>query len=159
MSATPARNGPSRAALTILRAFGVLWALPVTLPGLVLGLAGLPKGAHVHLRKSDLAIVFQHWPWGPGGAITLGNVILHTGASLDETCITYAQNAGWGDEPAIVLADHERAHVYQYMVLGVLFLPLYLICGGVSARNPFERAADRYARMGQGWWPWGSARD
>jgi hypothetical protein len=38
-------------------------------------------------------------------------------------------------------------------VLGPLFLPLYLLCGGVSARNPFERAADRYAQCGHGWWP------
>src|SRR3546814_17581046 len=68
--------------------------------------------------------------------------------------MTYAHNAGHGDEPPIVLADHERAHVYQYMVLGPLFLPLYLLCGGISARNRFERAADRYAGFGRGWWPW-----
>jgi len=53
----------------------------------------------------------------------------------------------------VSLADHERAHVYQYMLLGPLFLPLYLLCGGVSVRNPFERAADRYAQSGRGWWP------
>jgi len=51
------------------------------------------------------------------------------------------------------LGDHERAHVFQYMVLGPLFLPVYLACGGVSVRNPFERAADRYALQGRGWWP------
>ena len=48
---------------------------------------------------------------------------------------------------------HERAHVYQAMVLGPLFLPVYLLAGGVSVRNPFERAADRYAASGHGWWP------
>ena len=53
-----------------------------------------------------------------------------------------------------MLADHERAHVYQYMALGPLFLPLYLACGGISVRNRFERAADRYAMTGHGWWPW-----
>jgi hypothetical protein len=40
------------------------------------------------------------------------------------------------------------------MALGLLFLPLYLVCGGISVRNPFERAADRYAQTGRGWWPW-----
>lgn len=54
---------------------------------------------------------------------------------------------------SIRLDDHERAHVYQYMVLGPLYLPVYLLCGGVSARNPFERAADCFARFGRGWWP------
>jgi hypothetical protein len=73
---------------------------------------------------------------------------------MDRRCNTYAHDAGHGPEPQIVLADHERAHVYQYMALGVLFLPLYALGGGVSARNPFERAADRYARTGRGWWPW-----
>jgi hypothetical protein len=43
--------------------------------------------------------------------------------------------------------------VLQYLVLGPLFLPAYFICGGVCARNPFERAADLYALTGRGWWP------
>jgi hypothetical protein len=138
----------------VLVALGALWTLPNTLVGLVLGIAGLALGAHVHWRRRELALVFHRWPWGPGGAITFGNVILHTGDSLDSPCVTYAHRAGHGDEPAIVLADHERAHVYQYLVLGPLFLPLYLVFGGISVRNRFERAADRYARTGRGWWPW-----
>ena len=137
-----------------LVALGALWTLPNTLIGLALGVAGLAFGAHVHWRRRELALVFHRWPWGPGGAITFGNVILHTGDSLDSPCVTYAHRAGHGDEPAIVLADHERAHVYQYLALGPLFLPLYLVFGGISVRNCFERAADRYARTGRGWWPW-----
>jgi hypothetical protein len=133
---------------------GVLWALPNTLLGLLAGALGLAFGAHVHWRSRELALVFHCWPWGPGGALTLGNVILHTGDTLDSPCITYAHRAGQRHEEPIVLADHERAHVYQYMALGLLFLPLYLICGGISVRNPFERAADRYAQTGRGWWPW-----
>jgi hypothetical protein len=97
-------------------------------------------------------------PWFWPGALTLGNVILHTGDSLDVDCRTYAHRAGLAVEPSIPLASHERAHVYQSMVLGPLFLPLYLICGGVSAGNPFERAADRYALDGSGWWPLASSR-
>ena len=133
---------------------GMAWALPNTALGLIAGGVGVAFGAHAHLRRRDLAIVFHRWPWGPGGAITFGNVILHTGDTLDAACVTYAHRAGHGDQPPITLADHERAHVYQYMVLGPLFLPLYLICGGISVRNRFERAADRYAITGHGWWPW-----
>lgn len=140
----------------------MLWTAPNTALGLVAGAVALAFGAHAHLRPRDLAIVFHRWPWGPGGALTLGNCILHTGDTLDIDCVTYAQRAGHGEEPSIVLADHERAHVYQYMALGPLFLPLYLLCGGISVRNRFERAADRYARIGHGWWPWpnpGTAAD
>ncbi|HJR72694.1 MAG TPA: hypothetical protein VJ806_03565 [Luteimonas sp.] len=140
--------------LTALRTLGALWTLPNTVLGLIAGAVGMGFGAHAHFSRRDLAIVFHRWPWGPGGALTLGNTILHTGDSLDSPCVTYAHRAGHGDEPPIVLADHERAHVFQYMALGPLFLPLYLLCGGVSVRNRFERAADRYAREGNGWWPW-----
>ena len=139
---------------TGVRVLGMLWAAPNTVIGLLVGVVGLVFGAHAHLRPRELAIVFHRIPWGPGGALTLGNVILHTGDTLDSPCVTYAHRAGHGDESPIMLADHERAHVLQYMALGPLFLPLYLACGGVSVRNPFERAADRYAQCGHGWWPW-----
>ena len=140
--------------LRCLQALGVAWTLPNTVLGLLVGTLAMARGAHAHFRLRDIAIVFHNVRMGPGGALTLGNVILHTGASLDEPCVTYAHRAGHGDEPEILLADHERAHVYQYMVLGPLFLPLYAVCGGVSVRNRFERAADRYALSGRGWWPW-----
>lgn len=141
------------AGLLIVRALGVAWALPNTLIGLLAGAVGMPFGAKPHLSRRDFAVVFHHWPWGPGGAITLGNTILHTGATLDSDCVTYEHRAGRCQHPPIKLGDHERAHVYQYMVLGPLFLPVYLLSGGVSVRNPFERAADRYAMTGKGWWP------
>lgn len=143
-----------KGALVLLQCIGAAWALPVSALGLVAGAAALPLGAHAHWRKAERAVVFQNFPWGPGGAITLGNVILHTGVDLHCPCTTYAHDAGLGKEPPIILADHERAHVYQYMVLGVLFLPLYLLSGGISHRNRFEHAADRYAKTGRGWWPW-----
>ncbi|WP_233171552.1 hypothetical protein [Dyella sp. ASV21] len=112
-------------------------------------------GARVAWRPRDCALVFRRMPWrGVGGALTLGNVILYTGDDPESPCFTYAHRAGLAVEPCISLADHERAHVYQYMLLGPLFLPLYVLCGGVSARNPFERAADRYALQRSGWWPW-----
>ena len=139
--------------LRVLQALGILWTLPYTALGIAAGAASMVAGAHAHLSRRDCAIVFHKVPWGPGGALTLGNVILHTGDTLDSPCLTYAHHAGLGDEDPILIGDHERAHVYQYMVLGPLFLPLYLAFGGVSVRNRFERAADRYAQSGRGWWP------
>lgn len=136
------------------RLLGVLWALPNTLIGMLAGAVGMPFGARPEFSRKDCALVFHRWPWGPGGAITFGNTILHTGATLDTQCTTYEHRAGRCKHPPIKLGDHERAHVYQYMVLGPLFLPVYLLCGGVSVRNPFERAADRYAMTGKNWWPW-----
>lgn len=143
----------ARAWLPLARLAGMAWTLPNTAIGLVAGVVGIAFGAHAHVSARECAIVFHRWPWGPGGAITFGNTILHTGDSLDAPCVTYAHRAGHAREPDILLADHERAHVFQYMVLGPLFLPLYLLCGGISVRNPFERAADRYALTGRGWFP------
>ena len=133
---------------------GAAWSLPNSLLGVVAGLAALPLGARLRLSRRDAALMFVHYPWGPGGALTLGNVILATGADLEGGCTSYAHRAGWCTLPPVRLGDHERAHVLQYMVLGPLFLPAYLLCGGVSARNRFEQAADRYAHTGKGWWPW-----
>jgi len=133
-------------------ALGLAWASPVSLAGLLAGLAGLPFGAR--MRVSDAALVFNGYPWGPGGALTLGNVILHTGQSLDESSLSYACVARGSRDQAMRLGDHERAHVLQYLVLGPLFLPVYFACGGISHRNRFEQAADRYALTGAGWWPW-----
>lgn len=136
----------------LLFSLGTLWAAPMTLAGVLAGLITLPLGAR--MRVTDAALVFHRFPWGPGGALTLGNVILHTGESMDEETLTYACAAG-GPRECVRIGSHERAHVYQYMALGIFFLPLYFAFGGISARNPFEKAADRYAATGQGWWPWG----
>ncbi|CAN5632287.1 hypothetical protein BH23PSE2_BH23PSE2_01680 [soil metagenome] len=148
------RTRAARAMRIGLCALGIAWTAPNSALGILIGAAGLAFGARARLRPQDLALVFERWPWGPGGALTLGNVIVHTGQTLDAPCLTYAHRAGLCNEAQILLADHERAHVLQYMVLGPLFLPLYLLCGGISVRNRFERAADRYARTGAGWWPW-----
>jgi hypothetical protein len=116
---------------------GMAWTLPNTLAGFVAGAVGLAFGARASLRRHDLALVFDCWPapaaWR--GALVLGNVILHTGPSLDCDCETYAHRAGLAHEPPVRLCDHERAHVLQYMALGPLFLPLYFACGGISVHN------------------------
>lgn len=135
---------------------GALWTSPNTLVGLLVGLAGMPGGARMYWSPRECAWVFKRWPWGPGGAITFGMVILHTGDDLDGWCLTYEHRAGRCQHPRVRLGDHERAHVFQYLLLGPLFLPVYLLCGGVSVRNPLERAADHYAMHGRGWWPWRS---
>ncbi len=135
-------------------ALGALWTAPNTLIGLVVGALAMPFGARPKLRRGDLALVFHGFPLGPGGVMTLGNVMLSTHSDLDRLCSTYAHRAGWCVQPMTRIGDHERAHVLQYMVFGPLFLPLYLLSGGVSVRNRFERAADRYALTGRGWWPW-----
>jgi hypothetical protein len=145
---------PARPWQRVAIAFGMLWTSPNTVLGLLLGVTGVALGARMRWQRSELALIVRGWPGGAGGALTLGNVIVHTGERLEVSCLTYAHRAGRTVEPPISLADHERAHVYQYMLFGPLFLPLYFLCGGVSARNPFERAADRYAQSGCDWWPW-----
>jgi len=154
VAADAGRGRLSPVSRALLRVLGAIWTAPNTLIGLLAGLTAVPFGARPRWRGGDLALVFHGYPLGPGGAMTLGNVILHTGHDLDVRVCTYAHRAGRAREAEVRLCDHERAHVLQYMALGPLFLPLYLLCGGISARNPFERAADRYALTGRGWWPW-----
>ena len=127
----PDENPAPGAPRRLLLAAGALWTSPNTVAGLLLGALGMPLGARAHWRSDD----------------------------LDTTCCTYAHRAGLCREPQVRLCDHERAHVYQYMALGPLFLPLYLLSGGISVRNRFERAADHYARHGRGWWPWSPTPD
>lgn len=146
-----------RAPVRLLWWLGVLWTLPNTVLGLLAGVIGMMLGARMRWQAPEHALVFARMRWPGSGALTLGNVILHTGDGLDVSCFTYAHRAGFATEPRVSLAAHERAHVYQAMVLGPLFLPVYFLCGGISARNRLERAADRYARDGHGWWPFGPA--
>ncbi|MFC6838800.1 hypothetical protein [Xanthomonas theicola] len=146
-------TGPASALRLAGCVLGALWTSPNTLLGLVAGLAGLAFGARVRVGWRDLALVFERFPWGPAGALTLGNVILASSDDLDVVCATYEHAAGRCRHPNVRLGDHERAHVLQYLLLGPLFLPVYFACGGVSVRNPLERAADRYALHGHGWWP------
>jgi hypothetical protein len=132
---------------------GHVWTAPNTLLGLVVGVLGAPFGARSY--RHDGALAFRCMPRF-FGALTLGGVILHSGRSLDVLVPTYATRRRLKARVVgrVHLGDHEHAHVLQYLVLGPLFLPAYFICGGVSARNPFERAADLYALAGRGWWPW-----
>ncbi|MGH8500238.1 MAG: hypothetical protein ACRERV_15735, partial [Methylococcales bacterium] len=104
----------------VLFLFGAFWALPMSLVGLVAGIFTMPLGSR--LRYSDHALVFSGFPFGPGGAITFGNVILNTAQDLDAMVVTYQCRADGNRNDCIRLGNHERAQVYQYMVLGIFFL-------------------------------------
>ncbi|TKS54217.1 hypothetical protein E4582_05170 [Luteimonas yindakuii] len=89
-------------------------------------------------------------PLGPGGAVTLANVIRQTGNDLEFACTTYAHHAGLCVDPQIRIGDHERAHVYQYMALGPMFLPLYFVCGGVQRAQPLRAHGRSLCDDGEG---------
>lgn len=144
----------------LLGALGAVWALPLSAPMLLVGLLAWPFGAR--FSRCGPMLVITRFPIGPRGALTLGQVVLSRLPTLDRRVPSYrARDAGQRQASAPFLTErvhlgrHELAHVRQSLVLGPLFPVLYLLCGGVSARNPFERAADRYARSGRGWWPAG----
>lgn len=100
----------------------------------------------------DCVVVFCDWLWGLGGVIILGNVILYIGLVLDVLCCMYVYQVGYCIELVIGLYDYECVYVYQYMVLGLLYLLVYLLCGGVSVCNFFECVVDVYVMIGCGWW-------
>ncbi|HYO51522.1 hypothetical protein [Archangium sp.] len=94
---------------------GYVWALPVTIPGLMLAML------FARLESVDEEGIL-HFVVEPGGplawyvrhfniaAFTLGAVVIYSGA----------------DGPRQVrLVRHERVHVMHTLVLGPLFLPLY----------------------------------
>lgn len=151
-----------RAARGIAFTFGSVWALPLTLPMLAVGVAAMPFGARMSLHGPMIAVT--RFPFGPMGALALGQVVLTRLPTLDRRVPSYrAREARRGPDrmkdrgshagERVHLGRHELAHVLQSLAFGPLFPLVYLLCGGVSARNPFERAADRYARSGRGWWP------
>lgn len=147
-----------RVVRTLVGFAGALWALPLTAPMLLLALVAWPFGAR--FSTCGPMLVVTRFPMGPRGALALGQVVLSPLSSLDLRVPSYrARDARRRDLPSPFLAErvhlgrHELAHVRQSLVLGPLFPVAYLLSGGVSPRNRFERAADRYARSGRGWWP------
>lgn len=134
----------------MLRFWLYLWALPVTLVGVLLGLLARSSGGSLQRVEGVLEIA-GGWPAsilrrgfpfsGPVAAITLGHVVL--GVSLAALSATRA---------------HERAHVRQFERWGVLLLVLYPLAGLLAwlrggnpyRDNPFEseaRAAERVERV------------
>lgn len=134
----------------MLRVLLYLWALPVTLLGMLVALIARSSGGTL-LRVEGVLEAAGGWPaWvlrrgfpfsGAVAAITLGHVVV--GVSLDALTATRA---------------HERAHVRQFERWGVLLLFLYPLAGLLAwARgghpyrdNVFEceaRAAESAARV------------
>jgi hypothetical protein len=124
----------------ILPLLRVLWALPCSTVGALLGVAVIAVGGSArrvdHTIEVALAAEQQHTPaWARRlrfSAITLGHVIV-----------------GQSHEALAALRAHERVHVQQYERLGPLFLVAYpgaslwaLIRGRCPYRgNWFERQA------------------
>jgi hypothetical protein len=124
----------------IIRILAILWALPYTLLGLVVGLIGVCTGGRARVRGRVIEFYGGAVKWFvtrlPGGqftlAITFGHTILgQTDAALD------------------ISREHEMVHVRQYERWGPLMGPAYLTCVLVLwlagrrpyRENPFEREA------------------
>lgn len=125
----------------MIRACLYLWALPVTLLGVLIALLARASGGVVH-RVGGVLEAAGGWPaWllrrgfpfsGEVAALTLGHVVF--GVSADALDATRA---------------HERAHVRQFERWGVLLLVLYPLAGLVAwlsgghpyRDNVFEREA------------------
>lgn len=117
----------------ILKIIFVIWTLPNTLIGLVVGVIGLLTGGRVRWANGCLEFyggVVEKWLIGLNVAgMTLGHAIL-----------------GQTSDGLHVVRDHEHVHVRQYERWGPLFLPAYLICSAwlwctgkdCYRLNPFE---------------------
>src|SRR5262245_13808731 len=100
---------------------GYLWALPNTLVGICFLPFTLLSGGCVRFERGAMELYGGFPAWflrkccGGAGSMTLGHVIL----SRDRAMLNYTR-------------DHEHVHVFQYMVWGPFFLPIYgmssLIC-------------------------------
>jgi hypothetical protein len=97
-SADPFRtNGLLRVAIVL----GMAWTLPNSAAGLLAGVIGLAFGARMRWRRDVPALVVRRWPWGAGGALTLGNLIVHTRERLDRPSHTNAQRARRPVDPPV----------------------------------------------------------
>jgi hypothetical protein len=129
--------------MRIGRVAGYVWALPTSIPGLVLVLVALATGGRATLVDGVLEasggilplILRRAVPLrGGASAMTLGHVVV----GRDPACLERTRG-------------HERAHVRQYERWGILFLPAYLAAAIVAAGrgrhyyrdNAFERGAVR----------------
>ena len=134
---------------SVRRAFGYLWAAPVSIAALPAAAIGVVGGAGARVVEGVLEVgggileplLTRAVPGFSIGAITLGHVVL--GASPGQLEASRA---------------HERVHVRQYERWGVLFPLLYLFASlaalargrSVYAGNAFERQA---AHESAGGWP------
>lgn len=125
-----------------MRFVGYLWALPVSVIGMLLALLARASGGS-YTRKYGVLEVTGGWPakllrrgfpfCGPVAAITIGHVVL--GASQDALEKT---------------RSHERVHVRQYERWGILFVLAYPLAGAwawLKGGNPYwDNIFERQAR-------------
>jgi hypothetical protein len=98
----------------MVRAIGYLWALPVTLVGLLLALLTALSGGSVRTGDGVLEVhggIARRLLRG-GAALTLGHVIV----ARDADCLARSR-------------PHELSHVRQFEVWGPLLLPMYWLIG------------------------------
>lgn len=124
----------------VFRALAYLWALPVTLPALLLfvplayvsgGKARIIGGV-LEVQGGLVALMLRHCLYISASAMTLGHVIL----GCDQECLDRCR-------------VHEHVHVRQYERWGLLMLPIYLTASVILwlrgrdpyRDNPFEREA------------------
>jgi hypothetical protein len=129
----------------MLRLVLYLWALPVTVLGLLVALLAQVSGGALQ-RVDGVLEAAGGWPArllrrgfpfsGAVAAITLGHVVV--GVSLADLTATRA---------------HERAHVRQFERWGVLMLVLYPLAGvlaGLRGGNPYrDNRFEREARAAE----------
>ncbi|ODU99440.1 MAG: hypothetical protein ABT23_13755 [Thiobacillus sp. SCN 63-57] len=127
------------------RSLRYLWALPVTLLGVLAALAARGSGGAVRQVEGVLEAA-GGWPaWvlrrgfpfsGPVAAITLGHVVLGVSSSV-----------------LAATRMHERAHVRQFERWGVFLLMLYPLAGLLAwlrGGNPYcDNLFEREARMAE----------
>jgi hypothetical protein len=108
---------------------GLIWSLPNTLIGLGFALLSLtwPRTSHgLLVAESNRGLAYWFLTRRGFGAITFGRVVV---SATDVT-------------PRLLV--HEGHHARQYEVLGVFFLPIYLMLHARHgyAANPLEREAE-----------------
>lgn len=136
--------------MLVMQLLARTWALPYTLLGLGLGLAGIATGGKAQVRRGIVEFyggavrwILENIPVGSGGAsaMTLGHVIL--GQTTDD--LDWAR-------------DHEHVHVRQFERWGLLMGPAYFGCmlwlwltgtGRPYRDNPFEVQAFEEADLRQ----------
>ncbi|HZH17539.1 MAG TPA: hypothetical protein VE057_24510 [Archangium sp.] len=96
---------------------GYVWALPVTILGLMLAML------FARLESVDEEGIL-HFVVQPGGPLAWYMRRFNIAAFTIGAVVTYSS----ADGPRLIrLMRHERAHVMQTLVLGPLFLPLYTL--------------------------------
>lgn len=135
---------------TVLRAaaalLGILWALPLTLPGMLLGIPIVLCHGRLHLERTGPALIISgpfadvllaHHPFGAMSAMAIGHLVIAEQHGMTRQILT-----------------HELTHVRQAALWGIFF-PFAYIAASLWARlrghdaywhNVFEIAARKAER-------------